>query len=510
MNKETGTIPAAVEEVKTREQIRENLLEKGWWVSIPLTTFPVQWLHTEEQRLDARYYANKAFGARRIIEDSGLKTRRLKDSVADTFVLGRFKRIYARDSNAGWPYLTATEALEFRPTSDRWIARDHAPKDASLHFAREGWILLTCSGTVGRMVIASKRLEKFFLTHDLIRILPSQEVPAGYLYAFLSSHIGQALISKSEYGAAVKHLEPHHLSNIKVPLFPDEEQEIIHREIMRAYALRDEANDLLDEAKNLLYSELGLSPFDPDQVKYFPPPPRKESDLPVPPAIKVFVTPASELDERLDASHHVPIAQAAVYQLREGKYPLESLSNLTDYVVIPPRFKRIYVDEAYGTPFLQPSHLPLMRPYDLGYLADTTKHLEELELTQGDVLVTTDGTVGRVAVVSSYKDGWVGSNNMARIRYGVSDYRNGYLAIFLTVPYGHYQLTREIYGGVVDHLKEEHIEEILIPKAPLQVQQSIGEKVVKAYEKKDEANVVEDAAIQHFEQLMEKYAEGEK
>lgn len=122
------------------------------------------------------------------------------------------------------------------------------------------------------------------------------------------------------------------------------------------------------------------------------------------------------------------------------------------------------------------------------------------------MLVTTDGAVGRVAVLSSYLDGWAGSNNIARIRYGVSDRRNGYLAIFLTVPYGHYQLAREMYGGVVNHLEEGHIRGVLIPEAPLDVQRPIGEKVVTAYEKKDEANAVEDAAIQRLEYLLEERA----
>jgi type I restriction enzyme S subunit len=506
MARQAGVIPTVYTEAQTREQIREEMQDKGWWVSIPLTTFPVHWLYDGEQRLDARYYAHEAFAARRVIEDSELEVQRLEDTVQDIFVLGRFKRIYARDVSAGWPYLSATEALTFRPTSERWIARDHAPKNAERHFASEGWILLTCSGTVGRMVIANKRLEKFFLTHDLIRIVPSQSVPRGYLYAFLSSWVGQALIAKSEYGSAIKHLEPHHLAGVQVPLLPQAEQEAIHSEIVRAYALRDAANDLLDEAETQLHHDLGLRPFDPTQAHYMPPPPREAVDFPTPPPLRAFTTPASELNERLDASYHVPIAQAAVRQLRNGKYPLVSLAHLTDDTSIPPRFKRIYVGKAHGTPFLQPSHLPLMRPYDLGYLAETTEHLDALILTQGDVLVTTDGTVGRVAIVSSYLNGWAGSNNMARIRYGVSDQRNGYLAIFLTVPYGYYQLTREIYGGVVDHLEESHIEGVLIPEAPLNVQRAIGKRVVAAYEKKDEANVVENATVQYLERLLEERA----
>ena len=507
MARQAGVIPAVYTEAQSRERLREEIQVKGWWVSVPLTTFPVYWLYAGDQRLDGRYYANEAFAARRVVEDSGLTVKRLEDTVQDIFVLGRFKRIYARDPSAGWPYLSATEALTFRPTSERWIARDHAPKNAERHFAREGWILLTCSGTVGRMVIASKRLEKFFLTHDLIRIVPSTSVPRGYLYAFLSSWVGQALIAKSEYGSAIKHLEPHHLASVYVPLIPLAEQEAIHDEIMRAYALRDEANDLLDEAEEQLYRDLGLRPFDPDQAHYISPPAREENNLPAPPPLKAFTTPASELNERLDASYHVPIAQAAVRQLQNGKYPLVPLASLTDDIFIPSRFKRIYVDKKYGVPFLQGSHLPQMKPQDLQYLSHSmTKGLGRWIIHRNWVLVTCSGTVGRISLTPIGWDDWAATQHILRIVPSQEKGHPGYLTAFLTTPYGQHQLTAKIYGGVVDELTEADTADVRVPNAQLGVQRAIGEKVVMAYEKKDEANTIEDTAIRHLEHLLEERA----
>ena len=504
MARQASVIPTVYTETQTQEQLREEIQAKGWWVSVPLTTFPVHWLYAGEQRLDGRYYANEAFVARRVVEDSGLEVKRLEDTVQDIFVLGRFKRIYARDPSAGWPYLSATEALTFRPTSERWIARDHAPKDAAYHFAREGWILLTCSGTVGRMVIASKRLEKFFLTHDLIRIVPSANVPKGYLYAFLSSWVGQALIAKSEYGSAIKHLEPHHLATVPVPLLPWAEQEAIHDEVTRAYTLRDEANDLLDKAEKQLHHDLGLTPFDPDQVHYIPPPPRKESNIPTPPRLKAFTTPASELDERFDASYHVPIAHAAVQQLQDGKYPIAPLASLAGDLYIPPRFRRIYVDKEYGVPFIQGSHLPQMKPQDMQYLSRSmTTGLYRWIIHRNWVLVTCSGTVGRISLTPSGWDGWAATQHILRIIPDKEKGHPGYLATFLATPYGQHQLTAKIYGGVVDELTEADTADVRVPDAPLDVQRAIGEKVVMAYEKKDEANAIEDAAIQRLEYLLE-------
>ncbi len=500
MTEEKAFVAPALTDEQTREQVRGEIRDRGWWVSIPVTTLPVDWLYEGEHRLDGRYYADRAFAARRIVEGSELKTRQLGDAVEDVFLLGRFKRIYARDPEAGWPYLTATEALDFRPTSDRWIASEHAPRDAERHFAREGWILLTCSGTVGRLVIASKRLEEFFLTHDLIRIVPSAHVPTGYLYAFLSSWIGQALLARSEYGAAVKHLEPHHVAAIRVPFLPKHDQEIIHHAIMQAHSLRDEANALLDAAEESLYRELVLSPFDPNDATYIAPPSRRESNAPARPPLRAFATPASELDQRLDASYHMPVAHAAIQQLRNGKYPLVSLDELVANIYIPPWLKRIYVEETHGVPFIQGSHLPQMKPRDLQYLSKTmTNRLERWIIHRNWVLITCSGTIGRISVTPNRWDGWAATQHILRLIPDQEKGHPGYLATFLTTPYGQHQLTAKIYGGVVDELTEEDTAQIRIPNAPLEIQAAIGEKVVTAYNKKAQANLVEDAAVKQLE-----------
>jgi len=214
-------------------------------------------------------------------------------------------------------------------------------------------------------------------------------------------------------------------------------------------------------------------------------------------------------EQRLDAGYYANEAFAALRIVQDSGFEVKSLKALGVTAYHPtqsqPRsnFKRIYVSKGYGIPFLRPSHLPQMRSYDLGYISKLTDVLDSLLLRKGDVLITTDGTVGRVAIVTNRIAGWAGSNNIARITYGNFDARNGYLAAFLSSPYGCYQLTREIYGGVVDHIEAPHIESVLIPEAPPEVQMSIGQQVVHALEKKDKATAIEEAAVQRLETILE-------
>jgi type I restriction enzyme S subunit len=490
--------------ILTSEERRQQFIESGWLVSIPLATIPAHWLYSGENRLDGGFYTAEVTAALRVVNDCGYTVQTVADLADEIFILDRFRRIYASDKKAGWAYLSASETLDFRPTSERYIAKDHAPKLAKRHFAKAGWILVSSSGTVGRMILATERLSHYFLTHDLIRIVAKDTSFSGYIYAFLSTKIGQALISKDQYGSAVKHLEPHHIAQVPVPLLPEKIQTETHKEIMRAFALRDEANYLLDEADRLLHKNLELPYFDESLVQYLPAPKKLNQIRDNMPHPKAFSLKASTLQDRFDASFHVPVAKTAISILKKGKYAPTQLSNLTKRIFIPTRFKRIYVPKEYGVPFLQGSHLPQIRPYDLKHLSlkANAKHINECLIHSGYVLVTRSGTIGRIGLVTSSQDKWGASEHILRVVPDEEKAHSGFIAAFLMTPYGQFQLKSKIYGGVVDEITEEDTGNIWIPNAPEKIQVQIGELVKSAFEKKAEASKIEEAAIAKVESLL--------
>lgn len=448
------------------------------------------WLRQGEARLDARFYAQEVFAARCIIEESGFKTKPLQELATEIFYPARFKRIPSLPRE-GLLFLTAKELFFFRPQAKSFVSKDNTP---STCICRPGWLLVSRSGTVGRIALMTKRLANFAITDDAIRIVPKDPNITGYLYAFLSSSIGQPLITKDQYGSAIKHLEPHHLASLPVPLLPEAEQQAIHERVMEAYQLRDEANELLDKAESLFYKELGLPHFDERQIPYL------SSQKP-----KAFIVQASELADRLDASFHIPIAKAAVKVMKQGKYPLTCLSELAERIFIPPRFKRIYVEPRYGVPLLQGSHIPMMKPYGLKFISRWhTAKLKLWIIHKGWVLVTRSGTIGRVSLVPSAWDNWAASEHLLRVIPDPDKAHSGYIAAFLISPYGQYQLSSKIYGGVVDELTEEDTASLNIPAPPLEVQEKIGKLVVEAFEKKEQANFIEQRAISRFEASLQR------
>jgi hypothetical protein len=168
---------------------------------------------------------------------------------------------------------------------------------------------------------------------------------------------------------------------------------------------------------------------------------------------------------RLDASFYNAEVIEALAALEETGMELETIGNLTERVFIPNRFPRNYVGREHGVPFLQGSHIVQFKPDDVKYLSVATHtNMERLLIYDGWILITRSGTVGRVAIVTSQWDGWAASEHIFRV---VPKPRpncpTGYLAAFLGSPVGQLQLTRQIYGAVVDELTEDHIRRIRVP-----------------------------------------------
>jgi type I restriction enzyme S subunit len=444
-------------------------------------------------RLDASFHADEAVAAHRVVEDSGYTIASLGNLSQSIFHPPRFKRDW-RDAKHGTPFLGGMEVVYLRPPKEKWLS----PKQVErLSLAvKHGWVLVTCSGTIGRTVFVSRSLDGWAVSQHVIRIAPANGVYSGYLFAYLTTWMGQALMLRNVYGGSIPEIEPAHLATIPVPLLPNGEQQEIHDQITKAYRLRDEANDLLAQADDLVHMELGLPRFDESQVSYL-------GGVKKP---KAFVVRASELGERLDASFHVPIAKAAVQQLRSGRYPLAQLGDVAQRIFMPPTYKRVYVKPDHGLPILSGSHLIQRRPIDLKFISpivfDRTP-VENYRIRAGWILVTGRGTTGLPCLVPSKWDGWLASHNILRVIVNAKVH-GGYVFAFLASSYGSLQMTAKQLGAVVNVLTPQDLSTIFLPDAPPEVQQRIGTPVVQAFEKKEEANQIEGQAIRTLEEAITK------
>jgi type I restriction enzyme S subunit len=375
------------------------------------------------------------------------------------------------------------------PRSKKFII--DPPEDLAV---KENWLLVTRSGTIGRCILTNRILTSFVISDDMIRIVPRRTNDIYYLYAYLNTWIGQAFLKNKQYGATVKHIEPHHVTSIPIAIFSDLKPRILTL-VCQLQAMRNEAQEIMILAESRIHDILEIPQVSEEKAHY----------LPDGRTARAFEIKASRLNSRLDASYHHPIMALIEENLSKSKYDICPLGKKLKSIRIPPRFKRPYVCEDQGIRYIRPLDLPVIKHFDKLYLAKDFKKNNEYRLNSGEILIVTDGTIGWATLVTDYLDGWYGSNNFARL-IPTEDLLPGFLLAYLLSPYGQYQLKREIYGGVIDHLNKEHIEQVLIPIPPLEVQDEISNLVTGAHTKRNKANLLESDCIEILEARFLEYS----
>jgi len=210
---------------------------------------------TQDYRLDAHFYNPTVKQVLDNIKEFAKEYRELGDGIAERiFYLNRFTRTFV-EKGFGIPYMAGKDIIKIRPTDVAYLSYSETSglEDYRL---KTGWILMTCSGTLARTCFIYKNYEDWVATHDLIRIVASENYNSGYLYAFLSTEYGYQQAIKFKHGAVIDHLTPEQIEQILIPLPSEKQQKEIGDLVRQAYELRAKAISLEDEAQELLAQAL--------------------------------------------------------------------------------------------------------------------------------------------------------------------------------------------------------------------------------------------------------------
>ena len=90
-------------------------------------------------------------------------------------------------------------------------------------------VLITCSGTIGKTALVPKHWENWTMNQHVIRIIPSSDSIAGYLYVFLSQPIWIWIDKRFTYGSVVDEIDDIHVSQSEIPLISRDIQDEINR-----------------------------------------------------------------------------------------------------------------------------------------------------------------------------------------------------------------------------------------------------------------------------------------
>lgn len=480
--------------------VKSNLAYKAQDTVVPevvVNESPIKWcavalsdVIARGKRLEASVFDVEAKQARSLIAKGKYPQSFIggASGMASSYVCGRFKRIWVEKSDM--PIYQPSSIVDIKPSPDGYISAK-TKTDIDALRVKENQILMTCSGTIGKVSYVSRTLANRIFSHDLLRIDCRKADEAGYVYAFLKSKIGNRILLTNSYGAVITHIEPEHLATIPIPDAPAMLKKKIHDLIVRSYDLRDESNDLIDEATALLIKELALPPIGDFDVSFY----KKNA------AVDTFSVKLSDMEGRLDASYHMPIVDAIIEHLQQNAEEVTTVGapRISKEVILPGRFKRVYVDEGYGRVFIGGKQLYELDPTNKKYLSNVhhgDRISRQLELHENMTLITCSGTIGKVALVGKHWENWTANQHIIRILPASEDIA-GYLNIFLASDYGKVLITRFTYGSVVDEIDDNHVRQIAIPLLKNHtVQKKINDLALEANEKRYQAYLLEQEALQ--------------
>lgn len=446
------------------------------------------WLKESGWRIDASYHLSDGPLTKIKFKKSPYEMTKLRNETSSIFKGNIFKRTYVNTSENGYPFMTASDIMKPEVKVNKFISKKYTNQIDKL-ILKKDWILLTRSGTLGNSIFTTEDFEGIVGTDDLIRIIPKEDkIKKGFLYAYLASKYGYGLITQSGYGGVVKHIEPHHIEDLPIPIFTPKKQIQIHNYIMETSRLRVEANREIKTLQDEII--IKLSKFKDDSFT------------------KYGTTYSNKVllkEKRFDASYYISEGRLIHNNIVKGNYKL--LSSISE-IFHPMLFgkKQLKGTPVKGNPLFKSSSMMKLFP-ETDFWLSLRKEIKysKLKVKEDWVLISRTGTVGNVVAISKELSGIYIDDHMIRVI--PKENYSGIIYLYLTTLFGKSLITSQKYGSVQDVINSDYIGRIPVPKELLSddylERTRVGVK--SAFNKKDKANLLEKKAIKLIENEIESW-----
>ncbi|NJP29900.1 restriction endonuclease subunit S [Microbispora sp. SCL1-1] len=446
------------------------------------------WFADQSYRLDASPYLSGAYEARKLLErlpktvPLGLLTRQHNG----VFHAGRVSRRWVTDRNHGVPFFSSTDILEADYSHLPLISKKSVQENPKLTIRRD-WILITRSGTVGRMAYARPDIDGYACSEHVLRVVANQGVVLpGYLYAFLASPYGIPMVVSQASGSIIQHIEPDYIVDLPVPRFEPVIEGRIHKLIQEAADLRAKAQTGVTHATRDLFESAGL----PELADFAWHKQSRATGFTV-----QGITTASLRALNYDArARRIADLVRGVDHISLGEICAEG------ELARGNRFSRIPVDRGNGVRLIGQEHIFWLRPEER-WIALKPGEIAQLRVVDETIMVACQGLlterslIGRAAFVSGSWTQYVYSEHLLRVRSGIGGIPNAYLFAFLRSEAA-FRMLRSLCAGTgpqdINYILRKQIP---VPLCAPEDRERIAETVRQAYRWRDEADMKEDQAL---------------
>lgn len=407
----------------------------------------------------------------------------LKDLCSEIFTSGRSKRIYT-EKKFGYPYLSNSDVVRINPFDGcNYNSIKYGYDESAV--LKEGMIVTGRVGAIGQTAYINSEFEekKAMGSDNIIRLVCNDKNISGYVYSFLVSKYGKALLERLAAGGVQPYISESMLLNLPVPIFPEEKQNEIHQLIVESGELRVEANKLLMEAIEIIEKKLD---FEQSSKKIN----------------KISSKNLFDFHHRIDAQYQIKWKEIKDEYKKEIEY--RKLSDFASSIFVGGRGKRNYVEN--GIPFLSSSDMMLFNPKRFSKkISPSTKNIEEMKVDKNDILISRSGTVGNTIIIGDDLKGVAISEHALRLIIDEEKISPFYIYAFLKTQMGLEAMEASAFGSVIITLNEDLIGNIDIPILPSDIIKTISENIEKSINSSDKAVNKENLAISLIEKEIDQW-----
>jgi len=333
-------------------------------------------------------------------------------------------------------------------------------------------ILMSCSGTIGRLTTIPDNFRRGVINQALLRIRLNPDIDLKY-FMVIFNYIIEKLISGNEfaYGSAIRNVvSVKELKEINIP-FPDKSiQNKIVQLMDEAYLQKKEkegeARKLVDSIDDYVLDELGIKlPELEDRMTY-------------------VVYADNVLGKRIDAYYYQPKFKEIEKALKRGKFDLIKIGDKFDLLNQLEKFKDISEISYVDLSSIDKNSGCVTKAKNMMVKEAPSRAKQKIE--KGDLLVSSlGGSLKSISVYDREDENSVASTGFHIIKDS-GMYNNYYLfALFRTSLFQNL-IQRETTGAIMSAINKDSFKQIKIPLPPLSVQNKIADEVKRKMQKAEQ------------------------
>lgn len=434
----------------------------------------------EEFRIDDGYYKKEYLDIYKKINNYV----QLKDivSMSDVSSNGSFRFVqdtlndnypkvipYIRSGNVGETFINSNDLIKIS---------QEAHSVLKLSVTKLYDVMMARKGKIGGASIITERETNFNCNENVIKlsIEDKEKYNPFYFTAFFNSKYGLKQVERLSTGNVQPWLSIFQIRKLRLAVLPLEFQKEIETILIEAHEKLVKSEELYICAETSLLKALSINDWHPSNLS---------SNV-------KSMKESFQATGRLDAEYY-QIKYDGLFE-KLSRFDCDVLSDIVKVKKSVEPGSEAYQD--HGIPFVRVSDLSkfgVSKP-DI-FLSSKDYDIEKLKPRKDTILLSKDGSVG-IAYKIDEDLNCITSGAILHLNVYNPDYDPDYLTLVLNSPVVQMQAARDAGGSIIQHWKPSEIEQVIIPKLPKSIQDSIAEKIQESFRLRAESKrLLEEAKL---------------